>query len=91
MPTPAGARGQRRASRNHKAVVFPWDRAGPKVSASLCGNPFSFAEASQDPGRCFHESRRHPRAQSNLLPQKQMLKVKGGKSFDIIYKNDDLE
>jgi len=28
---PAGARGQRRALRNHKAVVFPWKEAGPQA------------------------------------------------------------
>ena len=28
---PARARGQRRASRNHKATVFPWYQAGPQT------------------------------------------------------------
>jgi hypothetical protein len=29
---PTGARGQRRASRNHEALVFSWDGAGKKLS-----------------------------------------------------------
>jgi hypothetical protein len=52
---------------------------GDRPSAPLCGNPFGFADASQDPGRFFPESRRPPPRQSKLSPQKHMPKVKGGK------------
>jgi len=38
----AGARGQRRASRNHEALVFPWDEAGPGAFRLPLRNPFWF-------------------------------------------------
>ena len=60
---------------------FHRTRRGLRPSAFLCGIPFGFKDESGDPGRCFRKSHRHPRAQSKLSPQKQILKVKGGKSF----------
>jgi len=42
----SGVRGWRHASQNLKAVVLPSGRAGPKVSASLCGNAIGFAEVN---------------------------------------------
>jgi hypothetical protein len=62
----AWARGQRRASRNHEAVVFPWVEAGPQAFRLSLRKPGGFTEESYDPGRCFRKSRRHPRAQSKL-------------------------
>jgi hypothetical protein len=62
----AGARGQLRASRNDKALVFPGMRRGRRPSASYCGNPFGFANECGIPGRGFRESRRRPRALSKL-------------------------
>jgi len=38
--TSAGARGQRRASRNHEALVFPSAGAGPKAFRPPFRNPF---------------------------------------------------
>ena len=67
---PAGARGQRRALRNPKAVVFPWKGAGLKAFRLFLRKPFGFADGSGNPGRCFRKSRRHPRAHSKLSPQK---------------------
>jgi len=37
-----GARGHRRASRNHEAVVFPWEEAGPQAFRPPLRNPFLF-------------------------------------------------
>ena len=54
---------------------------GRRPSASLCGNAFGIADESGIPGRCFRKSHRHPRAQSKVSPQKQLLKVKGGKEM----------
>jgi hypothetical protein len=62
----ARAGGQRRASRNHKAVAFPWVETGPQAFRLSLRKPGGFAEESCDPGRCFRKSRRHPRAQSKL-------------------------
>ena len=42
---------------------------GRRPSASLCGNAFGIADQSGIPGRCFRESRRHPRAQSKRSSQ----------------------
>jgi hypothetical protein len=63
---PAGARGQRRALRNHEAVVFPWKEAGPQAFRLSLRKPFGFAEESCDPGRRFRKARRHPRARSKF-------------------------
>jgi hypothetical protein len=43
---PAGARGQRRALRNHKAEVFPWKEAGLKAFRLSLRKPFGFAAES---------------------------------------------
>ena len=43
---PAGARGQRRALRNHEAVVFPWKEAGPQAFRLSLWKPFGFAAES---------------------------------------------
>ena len=53
---------------------------GRRPSASLCGKALGIADESGIPGRCFRESRRHPRAQSKRSSQKQWFKVKGGKA-----------
>jgi hypothetical protein len=58
---------------------FHGTRRGRRPSAFLCGIPFGFNYESVDPGRCFRKAHHHPRAQSKLSPQKQVLKVKGGK------------
>jgi hypothetical protein len=65
---PAGARGQRRASRNHEAQVFPWDEAGPQAFRLSLRKPFWFRRGKQNARRCFRESRRRPRAQPKLSP-----------------------
>jgi len=78
---PGRARGQRRALRNHKAVVFLWKEAGPQAFRLSLRKPFGFTDESGNPGRCFRKSRRHPRAQSKFSPQRQISKVKGGKIF----------
>src|SRR5512145_2069849 len=54
---------------------------GRRPAASFCGIVLGFLDESQDPDRCFRESRRHPRAPSKLSAKKQMPKVKGGKAF----------
>ena len=50
---------------------------GRRPSAFLCGTPFGYGDESGDPDQCFRESRRHPRAPSELLPKKR--KSKGRK------------
>jgi hypothetical protein len=80
---PAGARGQRRALRNHKAVVFLWNEAGLEAFRLSLRKPFGFAQESGNPGRCFRKSRRHPRAQSKFFPQRKISKEKGGKEAEI--------
>jgi hypothetical protein len=71
---------------------FHRTRRGRRPSASLCGNAFDFAEESEGPGRCFRESRRHPRAQTRLPPQEQLLKGnQGGKGKDVIDKNNKMD
>ena len=80
FPAPAGAREQRRTSRNHKAAVLPWGRAGPEVSASFCGIAFGFMGNRQDPDRCFRESRRRPRAPFQAFPSKTNAKSEGGQA-----------
>jgi hypothetical protein len=47
-----------------------------------------FAERNENPGRCFRESRRHPRAQSKLLIQEQLPKARGGKGCAVIDRAD---
>jgi len=76
---PAGARGQRRASQNHNALVFPWGQAGPQAFRLPLRRPLGFGDESGDPGRCFRESRRHPRPPSKLLPKKRKSKEGQGK------------
>ena len=48
---------------------FPGSGRGRRPSASLCGNAFGIAYERGIPGRCFRESRRHPRAQSKRSSQ----------------------
>jgi hypothetical protein len=73
---PAGARGRRRASQNHKALAFSRVGLGPQALRLSLRNPFGSADQSEIPGRCFRESRRRPRAQSRLSSYKQRLKFK---------------
>jgi hypothetical protein len=76
---PAGARGQRRASRNHKAVVFPWVEAGPQAFRLSLRKPIHFADKKCDPDRCFRKSRRHPRARSKFPLKGKCQKGKEGR------------
>jgi len=80
IPSPTGARGRRRASRNHEAVVFPEDQA------EATGLPPLFAETllvslmqARIPAGSFPNRAAPPPRQSKLSPQKHMPKVKGGK------------
>ena len=59
-------------------------RRGRRPSASLCGNAFGIADDGQDPGRCFRESRRYPRARSKLSPQEQNNKSEPGRQRSLI-------
>jgi len=54
---------------------------GLRPSASPCGNPIGSAEESGVPGRCFRESRRRPRAPSQLSSLKKMIKSEGGQAL----------
>jgi hypothetical protein len=77
-----GHRGQRRASRNHKAQVFPGMRRGRRLSASRCGNPFGFSDEGRMPGRCFRKSpRRPPRPIQAFIPKKKIKSEVGKRSL----------
>jgi hypothetical protein len=61
-------------------VIFPWDGRRPEAFRLSSRKTVGFAERNENPGRCFRESRRRPRAQSKLLIQEQLPKGKVGKA-----------
>jgi hypothetical protein len=70
----AGARGQPRASRNHKALVFPRMRRGRRPSASLCGNPLDFALKAEFPAGAFANRGAAPAPNPSSHPKNKPLK-----------------